>query len=156
MNRISAIAIAAILSLTTAGAGALAHGADKHFAAGAPGDPKKPSRTIEVVMREGDASMRFSPDHVDVKRGEQIRFVLKNDGQLAHEFMLATAKENAAHGKIMERFPDMEHDDPNGKRLDPGKTAEIVWRFTKAGSFEFACLIPGHHQAGMHGTITVK
>jgi len=57
---------------------------------------------------------------------------------------------------VMKKFPDMEHDDPNAKSVDPGKTAEIVWRFTKAGTFEFACLIPGHREAGMHGTVTVK
>jgi len=50
----------------------------------------------------------------------------------------------------------MEHDDPNGKTLDAGKSTEILWRFSKPGTFEFACLIPGHYEAGMHGTVTVK
>ena len=50
----------------------------------------------------------------------------------------------------------MEHDDPNGKRLAPGRLREIVWRFTKAGTFEFACLIPGHYESGMNGTVVVK
>ena len=133
---------------------AVAHG--KHFSAGVPGNPKQKARTIEVVMREGTGSMTFAPDRLEVKRGEQVRFVLKNEGSLPHEFMLATVRENAEHGKVMEKFPDMEHDDPNGKRLEPGKTAEIVWKFTKKGTFEFACLIPGHHAAGMHGLVIVK
>ena len=50
----------------------------------------------------------------------------------------------------------MEHDDPNGKTLQPKKADEIVWRFTKAGKFEFGCLIPGHREAGMTGTVIVK
>ena len=56
----------------------------------------------------------------------------------------------------MKKYPDMEHDDPNAKSVDPDKRAEILWRFTKAGTFEFACLIPGHREAGMHGTVNVK
>ncbi|MDE2361087.1 MAG: cupredoxin family protein [Hyphomicrobiales bacterium] len=133
-----------------------AHGDEKHFSAGAPGDPKKPARTVEIVMHEGDGAMSFTPDRVEARRGEQVRFILRNEGALAHEFMLATVRENDEHAKVMERFPDMEHDDPNGKRLDPGKSAEILWKFTKRGTFEFACLIPGHRQAGMHGTVVVK
>ncbi len=147
----------AILAAACFAAPLLAHAhGGKHFSAGAPGDPKQKARTIEVVMREGNGTMTFTPDRLEVKRGEQVRFVLKNDGALAHEFMLATVKENADHGKVMEKFPEMEHDDPNGKRLEPGKSAEIVWKFTKKGAFEFACLIPGHHAAGMHGLIIVK
>lgn len=145
------------LLLCLAGAGgALAHGDEKHYSAGAPGDPGKPSRKIEIVMSEGDGSMSFVPNRIEIRKGEQVDFVLKNSGQLAHEFMLATVAENNEHAKLMERFPNMEHDDPNGKRVEPGKSAEILWRFTKPGTFEFACLIPGHRQAGMHGTIIVK
>ena len=70
--------------------------------------------------------------------------------------MLATKEQNVTHGKLMERFPEMEHDDPNGKRLPPQTSADIIWKFTKLGTFEFACLIPGHYQAGMHGLIMVK
>ncbi len=56
----------------------------------------------------------------------------------------------------MKKNPDMEHDDPNGKRLAPKKTDEIVWKFSKPGEFEYSCLIPGHREAGMVGTIVVK
>lgn len=149
----------AVLALALTGGvstNASAHGDEKHFAAGEPGNPKKKSRTIEIVMREGNGTMSFAPDHIDVKRGEQIRFVLKNEGALTHEFMLASVRENEEHGKVMEKFPEMEHDDPNGKTLEPGKTVEVLWNFNKAGTFEFACLIPGHHQAGMHGMVNVK
>lgn len=148
------LALALPIALACGGAAALAHG--KHFSAGEPGKPGEKSRTVEVVMKEGDGTMSYTPDLVDVKRGEQIRFVIRNEGALTHEFMLASEQENAEHGKLMERFPNMEHDDPNGKTLEAGKSAEIVWKFTKPGKFEFACLIPGHHQAGMHGLIVVK
>ena len=100
--------------------------------------------------------MLFQPDRIEVRRGEQIRFVLKNTGALEHEFMLATKAENAKHAELMQKYPDMEHDDPNGRRVKPNGESQILWRFTKPGEFEFACLIPGHYESGMRGTIIVK
>ena len=150
------ILIAAAMSfLMAASFAAAAHDAD-HYSAGVPGNAKKPARTVTVVMTDGDGSMKFTPDHVDVKKGEQVRFVIRNEGALKHEFTLASVKDNDKHAEMMQKFPDMEHDDPNAKSVDPGKTAEILWRFSKAGTFEFACLIPGHREAGMHGSVTVK
>ena len=146
------LTIAALIA--TAGFAA-AHDAD-HYSAGVPGNAKKPARTVTVVMSDSGGTMKFAPEKLDVKKGEQVRFVIQNKGALKHEFTLASVKDNDKHAEMMKKFPDMEHDDPNAKSVDPGKTAEIVWRFTKAGTFEFACLIPGHREAGMHGTVTVK
>lgn len=147
---------AALLSGTVLAApGAPGH-SHANFSAGEPGDPKKPAQVVLVTMRELDGKMVFIPDRVEVKKGQQVRFMLRNSGELEHEFVLASTEENLKHAEEMKKFPDMEHDDPNGKRLEPKKTAEIVWRFTKAGRFEFGCLIPGHREAGMTGTIIVK
>jgi uncharacterized cupredoxin-like copper-binding protein len=123
---------------------------------GKPGDPKKPARIMQVVMREADGRMLFVPDRLKVRKGEQIRFLLRNNGEIDHEFVIGTVEENRKHMKAMENHPDMAHDDPNAKRLKPKAAGEIVWHFTKAGTFEFACLIPGHYQAGMVGTIVVE
>lgn len=133
---------------------ALAHEQHGHatFSAGEPGDPKKPARTVEILMNEMD----YAPAKIEVKRGEQIRFVLRNVGKEDHEFLLATTKENLAHAEVMKKHPHMEHDDPNGVRLAPSKTAEILWKFTKSGTFEFSCLIPGHRDYGMVGQVTVN
>jgi len=136
--------------------GAPGHSHDAGFSAGEPGNPKKPARIVQVVMREGDGKMMFIPARVEVKRGEQIKFMLRNNGELDHEFVLATTEENVKHAKEMEKNPDMEHDDPNAKRLKPKKTDQLVWRFTKRGTSEFGCLIPGHRDAGMTGIIVVK
>ena len=127
----------------------------EHFSAGVPGNPKKPARTVTVIMSD-DYGMKFTPDHLDVKKGEQVHFIIQNKGALKHEFMLASVADNDKHAKLMQKYPDMEHDDPNAKSVDPGKSEEILWRFSKGGTFEFACLIPGHREAGMHGTVTVK
>jgi uncharacterized cupredoxin-like copper-binding protein len=129
---------------------------DHTFAAGEPGDPRKPFRVIEVTMTDGPGTMSFAPSKIELRKGEQIKFVLKNTGYLAHEFLLDSFENNAKHKLQMEKNPEMEHDDPNGKRVDSKKSAEILWRFTKAGTFEFACLIPGHYETGMKGTVIVK
>ena len=149
---ISAFAAAALLA--TIGLAAAHEG--EHFSAGVPGNAKKPARTVTVVMSDDEGAMKFTPDRLEVKKGEQVRFVIQNKGALKHEFMLASVKDNDKHAEMMKKFPDMEHDDPNAKSVDPGKTAEMVWRFTKAGTFEYGCLIPGHREAGMIGTVVVK
>jgi uncharacterized cupredoxin-like copper-binding protein len=132
-----------------------AHDAD-HFSAGEPGNPKKAARVIAITMREDNGKMLFIPDKVEVRKGEQVRFIIRNNGALKHEFILASVQDNDKHAELMKKYPDMEHDDPNAKDVEPSKTAEIIWRFSKAGTFEFACLIPGHREAGMHGVIGVK
>lgn len=135
------------------------HGAHEHaaFAAGEPGDPKRLSRIVHVVMREAEGGgMSFSPAALAVKQGEQVKFVLRNAGKIEHEFVLDSFEGNAAHKAEMASNPNMQHSHPNERRLDVGKTGELVWRFTKAGTYEFACLIPGHYEAGMKGIVTVK
>ena len=152
----SAALLLAAISLALSGSPAYAHDQHVTFSAGAPGNPKARSRVIVVTMKEGDGKMLYVPDRIEVRRGEQIRFMLQNVGELDHEFLLATTEENLKHGELMKKYPEMEHDDPNGKRLAPRAKSEIIWRFTKKGEFEFGCLIPGHREAGMVGKIIVK
>ena len=138
----------------------MAHGKAVHAgdeghaqAVGEPGDPKKVSRAVRVVMSD---DMKFTPASIAVKRGETIRFVLSNAGRIKHEMVLGTMVELKAHAEMMRKMPGMEHADPNMLTLAPGETGELIWRFTKAGSFDFACLEPGHFEAGMKGRISVK
>jgi uncharacterized cupredoxin-like copper-binding protein len=159
--------IGAALLLALAGAGRMALPAIAHahesqghdtFAAGEPGDPKKPAREVHVLMFDDGSEkvMRYEPAAITVRKGEQIRFVLENGGTESHEFMLATVTDNRKHAELMRKFPDMEHTEPNATRLAVSQHGELLWRFTKAGEFEYACLIPGHYEAGMHGKIIVK
>jgi uncharacterized cupredoxin-like copper-binding protein len=148
------VAVAARPALAAPGAPGHAH---DEFSAGAPGNPKKPSRPILVTMKEtDDGKMIYMPDKIEVKRGEQIRFIITNAGQVPHEFVLASTKDNEKHAVLMQKYPDMEHDDPNGKTLQPKQRVELLWKFSKGGTFEFACLIPGHREAGMLGNVNVK
>ncbi len=155
-SAVMTIALAIVLAGPHSATRSLAHEAHEHFSAGEPGNPSKPARTVSIVMREEGKRMIYEPDRIEVHVGEQIRFVLANDGLENHEFVLATAAENRKHAELMKKFPGMEHDDPNAKRVSPFNRDEILWHFTRPGEFEFACLIPGHYAAGMFGKVIVK
>jgi uncharacterized cupredoxin-like copper-binding protein/Cu/Ag efflux protein CusF len=120
---------------------------------GRPGDPGKVTRNVEVEMSD---AMRFNPESIRVKRGETIRFIVKNTGMLKHEMVLGTIEELKRHAEVMRKFPEMEHADPNQVSVEPGKTGELIWQFTNAGTFDFACLEPGHYEAGMVGKVQVE
>ncbi|WP_199579271.1 cupredoxin domain-containing protein [Bosea vaviloviae] len=156
LSAIAALALSTGIGLAGPGGAGHSHGAAEETAYGKPGDAKKPARLVQVTMSERDGKMAFIPDRIEVRRGEQIKLVMRNNGELDHELVLATLEENLKHAIEMQKNPDMEHDDPNAKRLMPKKTGEIVWQFTKVGEFDFSCLIPGHREAGMTGKIIVK
>ena len=133
-------------------AGGHGHDDGGETAIGKPGVAAKASRTITIEM--GD-TMRYTPSNIQVRRGETVRLLVKNAGQVKHELSLGTEKELLEHLEQMKRFPDMEHDEPGKLTLAPGTQGEIVWQFTKAGTVNFACLIPGHYEACMKGAIQV-
>ncbi len=165
MNRFTLDAALAAALIATAPA-ALAHG-DKHddgkparvrqvsmqeTSFGRQGNPATASRTVIVDMSD---AMRFSPSEVRVNQGETIRFVARNGGKAMHEMVLGNLDELKAHGEVMKKFPNMEHDEPYMAHVAPGTSQEIVWTFTKAGEFHFGCLLPGHFDSGMIGRIVV-
>lgn len=164
MNTKATSSALAALALAT---GAFAHGNEEHAANvrkydaakveetefGREGDPAKATRTIRLDMSD---AMRFTPADLTVRRGETVRLVAVNKGQVLHEMVLGTADELKKHAEMMKKFPGMEHDEPHMAHVKPGKSGEIVWQFTQAGVFQFACLIPGHFEAGMVGKVTVK
>jgi uncharacterized cupredoxin-like copper-binding protein len=144
---------AALAAAALAAAGtAFAHEGEDHSAIGAPGQAARATRTVDVDMTD---EMRFHPDSIRVKQGETIRFVIRNSGKLKHEFVLGTDQALKQHYEVMKKFPEMEHSDPNMVTLAPGQTGEVVWRFTQAGHVAFACLQPGHYDAGMKGAVAV-
>lgn len=119
---------------------------------GRPADPKKAKRTIEVDMTD---SLRFTPNEIEVERGDVVRFLVANKGRAQHEMVLGTLEDLKKHAELMRRFPEMEHDEPNIAHVAPGRAGELGWQFTKAGEFYYACLVPGHFEAGMVGKIIV-
>lgn len=157
--------LAATATALLAAAGRVrAHGDEAHAQATGParkeqkdwgiaGDAGQATRRVEVGMSD---DMRFKPDHIAIRRGDTVRFVVHNRGKVMHEFVIGTPAENQKHAALMQKFPGMEHDEPYMAHVPPGKTGQIVWTFNRAGSFEFACLIAGHYQAGMVGTLSVS
>lgn len=156
----------AVASIALAASLAFAHGDEQHAAPrkfdpakveptefGQEGNPKKVTRTIKVDMAD---SMRFTPADITIKRGETVKFVVHNGGKVLHEMVLGTKQAIAEHAELMKKFPEMEHADSNMAHVKPGKAGEIVWQFSKPGEFQFACLQPGHFEAGMVGKLTVK
>lgn len=136
-------------------AGGHGHGEAGMMAIGKPGDPAKAKKSVTITMNEQDSGMVFEPASLVVTEGETIRLKFVNKGELDHEFVMDVQEGIMEHKALMEKFPEMEHDDPNSIKLAPGATGEIVWTFAKAGDFGFACLIPGHYESGMHGRIEV-
>src|SRR5688572_5378195 len=120
---------------------------------GRPGDPRKVKRAISMDMSD---AMRFFPENVSVKRGDTVRFKLRNSGQLPHEMVIGTMDELKKHAALMKQNPQMDHHDTQAVHVNPGESASLVWQFTKPGEFYYACLMPGHFDAGMIGTIVVR
>lgn len=119
---------------------------------GREGDPRKATRTIAVDMAD---TMRFTPSTVRVKRGETVKFAVRNSGKMLHEMVIGTAEELAKHAELMKKHPGMEHDAPYMAHVEPGGMGNIAWTFTKPGTYMYGCLVPGHWEAGMKGTIIV-
>lgn len=130
------------------------HAAEQPY--GRPGEPAGSGRVVQVVMRETERGLAFVPGRIEIARGEQIQFALRNVGELDHELVIGTKEANLRHAEEMASHPDMAHEDPNAKRLRPKTAGVLRWQFTQAGEFEYACLIPGHREAGMVGAIIVK
>ena len=167
----------AILSIapTAFAAGVHAGGHGHATDIGKPGQAAQASRTIEITMHDN----YYEPESVEVRQGETVRFIVRNEGELVHEFNIATAEMHAAHQEEMKMMVEhgvidgdhinhdrmkmdmgggrtMEHHDPNSVLLEPGKSAEIVWTFTTDAALEFACNVPGHYDSGMMGEIAIE
>ncbi|CAG1017617.1 plastocyanin [Burkholderiaceae bacterium] len=160
MHRLIPLALGA--ALCGAAPLALAHGEQTHAKTavvkeqkpwGIAGDAVAAKRTIKIRMTD---EMRFVPDRIDVRRGETVKLVITNAGKMMHELVIGTRQELDEHAAMMVKFPGMEHDEPYMAHVAPGKTGSLVWNFNRVGEFDFACLIPGHYQAGMVGKINVK
>lgn len=135
-----------------AGAGLAHEGEHAKTAFGEPGDAGKVQRTITVTMSD---AMRFAPAQFAVAAGQTVRLHVVNDGKLPHEFILGTRAAIDAHAAMMKMHPGMTHADASSVTVQAGKSADLVWKFSVPGQFLYACLVPGHFEAGMHGQVRV-
>lgn len=153
-----------LLSLGAVAPRAFAHGDQTHAQKGfdpavmeqktfgIAGDPSKATRIIRIAMSD---RMRFTPDQITIRQGETVKFVVANRGKTMHEMVIGTMAELKEHAEMMKKFPEMEHEEPYMAHVGAGKGEELVWTFNRVGDFHFACLIPGHFDAGMVGSIKV-
>jgi uncharacterized cupredoxin-like copper-binding protein len=141
------IGLAALLAAFACGAAA-----HEETPFGRAADPRKAKRTVRVEMSD---AMRFTPAEIRVKRGEVVRLVPVNRGKVMHEMVIGTLEDLKQHAELMRRHPHMEHEEAHMAHVAPGKSGEIGWQFTRAGEFYYACLIPGHFEAGMIGKVIV-
>ena len=154
-------ATALILALAALAGNTQAHGPQAHTPTqpvkeqkpwGIAGEAGQVRRTVTIDM--GD-DMRFRPDLIEVREGETVRLAIRNRGKLLHELVIGTPAELDAHAAMMVKFPGMQHDEPYMAHVDPGQRGSLIWTFNRPGEFKFACLIAGHYQAGMAGTLRV-
>ena len=109
------------------------------------------SGDIQVVMSD---AMRFAPAPITVKAGEEITFVVKNEGVIVHEFFVGSEQEQAEHAEEM-AMGGMSHGHDNALSLDAGETGNLTMTFDEPGSLLIGCHEPGHYEAGMKATLTV-
>ena len=125
-------------------------------------------KTIEIKMYDN----YFIPKNINIKRGETVKFVVYNYGDLVHEFNIATKKMHLEHQKEMMKMIEhgillgnridkvkmkkvskkdhsMSHKHSNSILLEPNKSGEIIWKFSTDAVLEAACNVPGHYEAGM-------
>ena len=140
---------------------------------GEPGQLNEVDRTIEIKMFDN----YYEPNQIDIKKGETVKFVVKNMGELVHEFNIATKEMHIKHQPEMLKMVAMEillgdridtkkmkeaaksdhsmaHSHSNSVLLEPNKIGELIWKFTTNTSLEAACNVPGHYQSGMVAKIT--
>lgn len=136
---------------------------------GEPAQAGAADRTIEVEMGE----MYYSPEDMNIRPGETVRFEVTNTGRMVHEFNIGTLQMHQAHAEEMRAMMQggmmsarsvnedkmaesgMAHDDPNSLLLEPGETGTLTWTFPEHGEVEIACNVPGHREAGMQADLTL-
>lgn len=153
-----------ILALSLAATPAFAAG--EHGGSHADTSSTEVDRTIE--FNAGD--MWFDPESLQIKPGETIKFVITNTGNLEHEFVIGDTASQREHREMMQSMMTQGHgngghgghDMAEGAHgggmpsvtLKPGEAQTLVWTAPdNAETLEYACNIPGHYEAGMHGSI---
>ncbi|WP_426212131.1 plastocyanin/azurin family copper-binding protein [Massilia sp. TWP1-3-3] len=107
------------------------------------------ARTVDIGMYD---SMRFAPGELSVEHGETIRFIVRNQGKVQHEIVIGTRDD------IANRRQSGHHGHGAGSAMlhvAPGASEQFLWQAELSGELEYACLLPGHYEAGMRGTILV-
>ena len=135
---------------------------------GEKGDINDVTKVITVKMFDN----YYDPNQITVKKGETVKFIVKNMGELVHELNIATKEMHIQHQPEMAKMAEheilladridknkmkemakmnhaMAHKHANSVLLEPNDTGEIIWKFSTSAKLEIACNVPGHYEAGM-------
>ena len=135
---------------------------------GEKGDIKDVTKVVTVKMFDN----YYEPNEIVVKKGETVKFIVKNMGELVHELNIATKEMHIKHQPEMAKMVEheilladkidknkmkeiskmdhsMAHKHANSVLLEPSNTGEIIWKFSTSAKLEIACNVPGHYEAGM-------
>ena len=159
----TAISFLVVMAVSVPAFASPGHSGSEVAAFGQPGDAKKISRTVRIEATE----IKYNVTDLAFKVGETVKFVFVNKGEQDHELSLGDTATQLKHRKMMQdmaampgmdmsKMPGHEGMDDTMVMTKPGETKELVWQFTTAGSFEFACNYPGHAEVGMTGKIVVR
>ena len=133
------------------------------------------NRTIEIKMYDN----YFEPNEITIKKGETIKFIVSNYGELVHEFNIATKEMHIKHQPEMMKMVEnqilladkidkkkmkemakkdhsMAHSHSNSVLLEPNQSAELIWKFSSDKNLEAACNVPGHYEVGMVANIKIN
>jgi uncharacterized cupredoxin-like copper-binding protein len=120
---------------------------------GREGDPRKVKRVIRIEMSD---TMRYFPAELKIRRGDTVRFMLKNTGKMPHGMVIGSMDELKRRAALVKKDGDAAVSGAPAARVAPGGSARLVWQFTRPGEYYYGCLVPGHFDAGMIGTIIVR
>lgn len=107
-------------------------------------------------------SMFFSIDHITVVAGQQLAIEFTNTSRLPHNIVIvdgdmAVATEvNRDAINQTDYLPQHPAVIASLPIVMPNQTGSITWESAQPGTYLFICTYPGHFDAGMYGTITVK
>ena len=139
---------------------------------GEEGDPNKIDRVVNIKMYDN----YYEPNIVKIKKGETIKFIIENLGEMVHEYNIGTKEMHIKHQPEMQKLIDHEiilvdkidkikmkkmskmdhslgHSHANSIMLEPKSSGELIWKFSKDINLEMACNIPGHYESGMVGNL---
>ena len=81
-----------------------------------------------------------------------MRFLVVNGDPIGHELITGGPDIHVRHANGTEA----EHPSVPGEvSVGPNDMAVTTFTFDDAGTYEFACHLPGHYEHGMHGEIDV-
>ena len=106
----------------------------------------------EITVTVRIESRRFIPHVVNLRVGQQVRFILKNEDVELHAFVPANLLVRTNVQVSGDGAPQFGKEGFHRVLIPSEGQVELVFASKEAGSFPFFCDLPGHR---MNGTIVV-